>query len=87
MSSTAQEAPPTSSTSNIQSTIDAALANYTKPTGTNGVLERSVTDLSESPFATALEQSTSPGALLQLFQYRAEAFKEYREGNQKLILL
>jgi len=76
MSSTAQEAPSTSSTSNIQSIIDAALADYTKFTGT---------DLSKAPFATALEQSNSPGAVLQLFQDRAEAFKEYREGNRKLI--
>jgi STAND-like protein len=76
MSSAAQEAPSTSSTSSIQSIIDAALADYTKLTGS---------DLSESPFAAALEQSNSPGAVLQLLQDRAEAFKEYREGNRKLI--
>jgi len=76
MSSTAQEAPSTSSTFNIQSIIDAALADYTKLTGI---------DLSKTPFATALEQSNSPGAVLQLLQDRAEAFKEYRDGNRKLI--
>jgi STAND-like protein len=76
MSSTAEEAQSTSSTSNIQSIIDAALANYTKLTGI---------DLSETPFATALEQLNSPGAVLQLLQDQAEAFKEYRDGNRKLI--
>jgi STAND-like protein len=78
MSSTAQEAPSTSSTSNtnIRSIIDAALADYTNLTGT---------DLSETPFAIALEQSNSPGTILELLQDRAEAFKEYREGNRKLI--
>src|SRR5258707_337641 len=63
--------------SNIQSIIDAALADYTKFTGT---------DLSKTPFATALkQQSNSPGVVLQLLQDRAEAFKEYREGNRKLV--
>jgi STAND-like protein len=76
MSSTAQEAPFTFSTSNIQSIIDAALADYTNLTGT---------DLSETPFATALEQSNSPGEVLQLLQGQTEAFKEYRDGNRKLI--
>jgi STAND-like protein len=78
MSSTTQEAPSTSSTSNTntQSIIDAALADYTKLTGT---------DLSETPFAIALEQSDSPSTVLKLLQDRAEAFKEYRDGNRKLI--
>ncbi len=52
------------------------MADYTKLTGT---------DLSKTPFATALEQSNSPGAVLELLQDRAEAFQEYREGNRKLI--
>jgi hypothetical protein len=40
----------TSSTSNIQSIIDNALADYAKITGI---------DLSDTPFATTLEQSNS----------------------------
>ena len=66
----------TSSTSNIDSIIDAALADYTKLTGT---------DLSETPFATALEQSNSPEAVLQLLHEREKAFEEYREDERKLI--
>ena len=72
MSSTAQEA---SSTSNIQ-LIVVALADYAKITGI---------DLSTNPLATALEQSTSPEAILQLLQGRANAFKEFRDGNRALM--
>ncbi|KAI0262644.1 hypothetical protein BGY98DRAFT_1192557, partial [Russula aff. rugulosa BPL654] len=73
MSSTAQV---TSSTSNFRSVIDAALADYTKITGT---------DLSKTPFANALQQSNSPEAVLQLLHEREKSFKEYRDENQKLI--
>ena len=73
MSSTGQA---TSSTSNFQLIIDAALANYTEITGT---------DLSKTPFATAIRQSNSPEAILQLLHEREKSFKEYREGNRKLI--
>jgi hypothetical protein len=73
MSSTGQA---TSPTSNFQFIIDAALADYTKITGT---------DLSETPFATAIQQSNSPEAILQLLHERERSFKEYREGNRKLI--
>ena len=64
------------STSTIHSIIDAALADYTKLTGT---------DLSKTPFVIALEQSSSPEAVLQLLHEREKAFKEYREDDQKLI--
>ena len=73
MSSTAQAT--SSSISNIQ-LITNALADYTKITGI---------DLSKNPFATALEQSSSPEAILQLIQEREKAFKEYRDGNRQLI--
>jgi hypothetical protein len=73
MSSTGQT---TSSTSNIQLIVDAALADYTKVTGT---------DLSKTPFAAAIERSNSPEAILQLLQEREKAFKEHREGNRGLI--
>src|ERR1700761_4126490 len=64
-----------SSDSNIQLIIDA-LADYTKTTGI---------DLSKNPFAAILEQSNSPEAILQLFQARESAFKEYRDGSRRLI--
>ena len=73
MSSTAQA---TSSTSNFQFVIDAALADYTKITGT---------DLSKTPFATAIQQSNSPEAILHLLYEREKSFKEYRDENRKLI--
>src|SRR6266436_6647032 len=66
----------TSSTSNLQFIIDAALVDYTKITGT---------DLSKTPFAVALEQSNSPEAILQLLQERLKDFEEYRNDNRRLI--
>jgi len=71
--STARQAPPSSST--IQTIIDA-LANYTIITGI---------DLSKNPFAAAIEHSSSPEAILELLQERENAFKEYRDGNRRLI--
>ena len=62
------------STSNFQ-LITNALADYAKITGI---------DLSENP-ATALEQSSSPEAILQLLQAQEKSFKEYRNGNRSLI--
>ena len=70
--STSQAASPVS---NIQ-LITNALADYAKTTGI---------DLSKNPFATALEQSNSPEAILQLIQEREKAFKDYRDGNRRLI--
>jgi hypothetical protein len=73
MSSTAQA---TSSTCNFRFVIDAALADYTKITGT---------DLSKTPFATEIQQSNSPEAILHLLHEREKSFKEYRDENRKLI--
>jgi hypothetical protein len=56
--------------------IDNALADYAKITGM---------DLSHTPFATMLEQSNSPEAILQILQGREKAFKEYRDGDRRLI--
>jgi len=72
MSSTGQA---TSSTDNVQFII-SALADYAKETGI---------DLSKNPFATKLEQSRSPDAILQLLEEREKAFKEYRDGKRRLI--
>ena len=65
----------TSSTDNVQLIIDA-LADYAKVTGV---------DLSKNPFAAALKQSSSLEDILQLLQGREKAFKEYRDGNRRLI--
>jgi hypothetical protein len=65
----------TSSTFNVQLIVDA-LADYAKITGI---------DLSNNPFASALEQSNSPEAVLEQLQEREKAFKEYRDGNRRLM--
>jgi hypothetical protein len=75
MSSTVQATSSTSSTSNIQLITDA-LVSYAKVTGI---------DLSKNPFAAAIERANSPGAILELLQEREKAFKDYREGNRRLI--
>ena len=59
----------------IQSIIDA-VADYTRVTGI---------DLSKNPFAAAIEHLNSPEAILELLQEREKAFKEYRDGNRRLI--
>jgi hypothetical protein len=59
----------------IQSII-GALADYTKVTGI---------DLSKNPLAAAIEHLNSPEAVLELLQEREKAFKEYRDGNRRLI--
>ena len=75
MSSTVQAASSSSSTSNIQLITDA-LADYAKITGI---------ELSNNPFAAAIERANSPGAILELLQEREKAFKDYRERNRSLI--
>ena len=60
---------------NFQLIIDA-LANYADLTGIN---------LSENPFAEKLQVSSSPDDILGLLEEREKAFKEYREGNRRLI--
>jgi fungal STAND N-terminal Goodbye domain len=72
MSSTGQS---TSSPSTIQSIIDA-LADYAKVTGI---------DLSNNPFAVSIEHSNSPEDILEILQEREKAFKEYRDGDRRLI--
>jgi fungal STAND N-terminal Goodbye domain len=65
----------TASTSNFRLILDA-LDDYTKQTGI---------DLTKSPFAESLQNCDSPDSVLQLLQDRAQAFKDYRDGNHKLI--
>ena len=52
------------------------MADYAKQTGI---------DLAKNPFAEKIELSNSPEAILELLQEREKAFKEYREGNRRLI--
>ena len=75
MLSAVQTTSPTSSTSNVQLITDA-LVDYAKITGI---------DLSKNPFAVAMETANSPEAILELLQEREKAFRDYREGNRRLI--
>jgi hypothetical protein len=75
MSSTVQATSSTPLTFNIHLITDALL-DYTRITGI---------DLSEHPFATAIEQTNSLGDILELLKEREEAFKDYRQGNRRLI--
>ena len=75
MSSTVQATSSTSSTPNIQLITDA-LVDYANITGI---------DLSKNPFAAAIERANSPGTILELLREREKAFKDYREGNRRLI--
>jgi hypothetical protein len=72
MSSTGQA---TSSPPNFQLIINA-LAEYANLTGI---------DLTKNPFAEKIKRSNSPEAILELLEEREKAFKEYREGNRRLI--
>src|SRR5579863_8212750 len=67
----------TISHSNLQ-LISNSLADYARQTGI---------DLSQNPFAEKLQQqqSITPDAILELLQEREKAFKEYRDGNRRLI--
>jgi fungal STAND N-terminal Goodbye domain len=56
--------------------ITDALVDYTNTTGI---------DLSRNPFAAAIERENSPAAILDLLQEREKEFKDYREGNRRLI--
>ena len=75
MSSTGQTISSSSFASNIQ-LVTNALADYAKTTGV---------DLSNNPFAAAIERSNSPETILELLQEREMAFNEYRDGNRRLI--
>jgi hypothetical protein len=75
MSFAAQATSSTPSSSNIQLITDA-LVVYSKITGV---------ELSNNPFAAAIENANSPGAILDLLQEREKAFKDYREENRSLI--
>ena len=75
MSSAVQATSSTSSTPDIQLITDA-LVDYSKITGI---------DISKHPFAAAIERANSSGAILELLQEREKEFKDYREGNLKLI--
>jgi len=62
--------------SNFQLIFDAALADYREHTGV---------DLSKYPFAEKLQNCRSADAVLELIQNKVKEFKDFRNGNHKLI--
>ena len=62
--------------SNFKVIFDAALANYREHTGV---------DLSQYPFAEKLQNCQSADAILELLQEKVKDFKDFRNGNHKLI--
>jgi hypothetical protein len=66
----------TSSSSNFQAILDAALSDYKKRTGQ---------DLREHPMAAIIDRCQSPDEILSIFQEQSRAFDEYRNGDARLI--
>lgn len=62
--------------SNFKVIFDAALASYREHTGV---------DLSQYPFAEKLQSCQSADAILELLQEKVKEFKDFRNGNHKLI--
>ena len=64
------------SSSSASSSLDNALQDYTRQTGV---------DLTKYDFANQLERCSSPDEVLIVIRDKAKKFKEYRDGNRKLI--
>jgi hypothetical protein len=60
----------------FQSVFNAALDEYAKHTGN---------DLTHHPLSMELESCRSPGDVLGVLQEQAKVFREFREGNKKLM--
>jgi hypothetical protein len=75
MSSTSFAGSSTSS-SRFKEVFESALNEYTRQTGV---------DLTKCEFGEKLEGCNSPEDVLRLFKVKARQFKEYREGNRRLI--
>jgi len=65
-----------STPSNFQLIVTEAFVDYTKQTGI---------DLSSNPFAEKFQVLSSPTAVLELLREQENAFKEYRDGDRRLI--
>jgi hypothetical protein len=65
-----------SSASRFQFILDGALEEYTKQTGD---------DLTTFDFVNQLERCRTPDEVIMLLREKARKFKEYRDGNRKLI--
>ena len=63
-------------TMSFQPILDAALADYSKQIGL---------DLATHPLADSLRSCGSPDDVLKLLEDKANQFKDFRDGNRKLI--
>jgi hypothetical protein len=66
----------TLSSSSASFILNNALQDYTQQTGV---------DLMKYDFANQIERCRSPDEVLMLLRDKAKKFKEYRDGNRKLI--
>ena len=60
----------------FQAILDKALADYCEQIGV---------ELDKHPFADELRGRDSPDDVLKLLEEKAKTFKDYRDGNRKLI--
>ena len=65
-----------SSVSKFQTIFESALQEYTQQTGV---------DLTKHDFFNQLDRYRSPDEVLMLLRDKAKKFKEYRDGDRKLI--
>lgn len=66
----------TTSSPSFQSVFNTALDEYTKHTGN---------DLANHPLSTKLDTCKSPSDVLGVLREQAKVFREFREGNKKLM--
>lgn len=76
MSASSQAAGPSSSTDNFSAIFNAASEEYLKVTGKR---------LDTHPFATQLDACRSPEAVSSVLRTQVQAFKKFREGDEKLM--
>ena len=69
----------TSTTSNFQDILEAALELYTKKTG------KDLCDLPADHPLVELDSCNSPDSIIVIFQEQARKFGEFRKGNTKLL--
>ena len=60
----------------FQSILDAALADYSKQVGI---------DLATHPLSNSVRSCGSPNDILKLLEDKAKEFRDFREGNRRLI--
>ena len=65
----------TSTSFNFEAIFNAALTEYTNRTGN---------DLRNHPLASKIDSCDSPESILDIFQEQAQAFDEFRKGDNKL---